>query len=114
MNAEQEKKEKTIAAQVMAMQRMTVAEAVLKFNPDLSAGDLEDPEALRSYAQSLEVMIKDSYGSDSHGGVPKSWYEEMDPGLLRDFMDDEQLATDMSVEGVEYTFGGTNYVFFPG
>jgi lysyl-tRNA synthetase class 2 len=44
-------------------ERMTVAEAVLKFNPDLSAGDLGDPEALRSYAQSLEVMIKDSYGA---------------------------------------------------
>jgi lysyl-tRNA synthetase class 2 len=43
--------------------RMTVAEAVLKFNPELSVTDLEDPEALRSHAQSLEVMIKDSYGA---------------------------------------------------
>lgn len=42
--------------------RMTVAESILQFNPELNADDLEDRDKLVSYAQSLKVDIKDSYG----------------------------------------------------
>lgn len=45
-----------------AFQRMTVAESILHFNPELSATDLTDRNKLVSYAESLKVHIKDSYG----------------------------------------------------
>jgi lysyl-tRNA synthetase class 2 len=43
-------------------QRMTVAESILHFNPDLSLADLTNREKLVAYAESLKVHIKDSYG----------------------------------------------------
>ena len=43
-------------------QRMTVAESILHFNSDLSLEDLQNREKLVSYAESLNVHIKDSYG----------------------------------------------------
>lgn len=43
-------------------QRMTVAESILHFNPQLSAADLQDRSALVAYAEGLKVMVKDSYG----------------------------------------------------
>ncbi len=42
--------------------RMTVAESILHFNPELSADDLQDRNKLATYAQGLKVHIKDSYG----------------------------------------------------
>ena len=42
--------------------RMTVAESILHFNPELSESDLSDRDALAAYAQTLKVHIKDSYG----------------------------------------------------
>jgi len=42
--------------------RMTVAESILHFNSDLSAADLEDRSKLVSYAESLKILVKDSYG----------------------------------------------------
>ncbi len=42
--------------------RMTVAESILHFNPELSAEDLQDRGKLVDYAQGLKVNIKDSYG----------------------------------------------------
>ena len=42
--------------------RMTVAESILHFNPELSADDLQDRNKLVTYAQGLKVHIKDSYG----------------------------------------------------
>lgn len=42
--------------------RMTVAESILHFNSELSAQDLHDRAKLTSYAESLKVLIKDSYG----------------------------------------------------
>lgn len=42
--------------------RMTVAESILHFNPELSVDDLQDREKLVNYADSLKVHIKDSYG----------------------------------------------------
>lgn len=42
--------------------RMTVAESILHFNPELSEADLSDRQKLVDYAQSLKVHIKDSYG----------------------------------------------------
>jgi len=43
-------------------QRMTVREAVLAFNPDLTADDVDDLTRARAYAAKLGVMIKPNYG----------------------------------------------------
>lgn len=43
-------------------QRMTVAESILHFNPQLNEADLQDRDKLVAYAQDLKVHIKDSYG----------------------------------------------------
>ncbi|RKZ34907.1 MAG: lysine--tRNA ligase, partial [Gammaproteobacteria bacterium] len=42
--------------------RMTVAEAVCHFNPEISAEALRDPAELRRIAQRLEILVRDSYG----------------------------------------------------
>jgi lysyl-tRNA synthetase class 2 len=42
--------------------RMTMKEAILHFNPGMSASDLDDLEALRHIADSLGVALRDSYG----------------------------------------------------
>lgn len=42
--------------------RMTVAESILHFNPELSADDLLDRNKLVAYAEQLKVPIKDNYG----------------------------------------------------
>ncbi len=42
--------------------RMTVAEAILKYNPQVSAADLEDIAALRRHAQALKLHVKESFG----------------------------------------------------
>ncbi len=42
--------------------RMTVADAILAYNPQISAADLEDLEALRRHANDLKILVKDSYG----------------------------------------------------
>lgn len=42
--------------------RITLKEAVLKFNPTLQAKDLETVEAARATAKKLEIPMQDSYG----------------------------------------------------
>ncbi len=42
--------------------RMSVAESILHFNPDLSEADLSNRDKLVEYAETLKVHIKDSYG----------------------------------------------------
>ena len=42
--------------------RMSVADSVLHFNPELSADDLNSRERLLAYAQKLKIHTKDSYG----------------------------------------------------
>jgi lysyl-tRNA synthetase class 2 len=42
--------------------RMTVRESILHFNPGLTPGDLDDPEAARRLAAGLGIVLKDSYG----------------------------------------------------
>ena len=42
--------------------RMTVRDSILTFNPDLSAGDIDDPEKVRAVAGKLGIPLKDSYG----------------------------------------------------
>jgi len=42
--------------------RMTVKDSILHFNPGLTAGQLDDLEAARKVAESLEITLKDSYG----------------------------------------------------
>lgn len=42
--------------------RMTVVESILQFNPDVSAGTLQDLDSARSLAESLSIPIKSSYG----------------------------------------------------
>ena len=42
--------------------RMTVAESILHFNPELTESDLQDRARLVEYAKKLKVLIKDSYG----------------------------------------------------
>ena len=44
-------------------QRMSVRDAVLAHNPDLSAGDLEDLDRLRGIASGLGVEVKQGYGT---------------------------------------------------
>jgi lysyl-tRNA synthetase class 2 len=43
--------------------RMTLREAVLHFNPDIRADDLESLDSLRAIAARLQLPIKESYGS---------------------------------------------------
>jgi len=60
--------------------------------------------------------VIDSHGTDAHGGPHESFYREALTewgASLRDFMDEEQYAHDLGVEGYEFTFGGTPYMFFP-
>ncbi len=42
--------------------RMTVKESILKFNPDIKEGELDDLEQARAIAERLEIPLKDSYG----------------------------------------------------
>jgi lysyl-tRNA synthetase class 2 len=42
--------------------RLTVREAVLRFNPDLTEADADDPERLRVYAAGLGIELKDTWG----------------------------------------------------
>ena len=42
--------------------RLTLKEAIVQFNPDIQAAQLEDPAQLRELAQRLQIPIKDSYG----------------------------------------------------
>ncbi len=42
--------------------RMSVKEAILHFNPDIQASQLEDLAAARALAEGLDIHIKDSYG----------------------------------------------------
>ncbi len=42
--------------------RLTLKEAILQFNPDIEAGQLEDLGQIRALAQRLEIPLKDSYG----------------------------------------------------
>jgi lysyl-tRNA synthetase class 2 len=43
-------------------QRMTVKGAILHFNPDITASELDDPEQARAIARRLEIPLKESYG----------------------------------------------------
>jgi lysyl-tRNA synthetase class 2 len=42
--------------------RMTVKEAILHFNPDVTEADLDDLQKARALAERLEIPLKDSYG----------------------------------------------------
>ena len=42
--------------------RMTVQEAILSYNPELSAGDLKDLDKLRNIAASMGVEVKETHG----------------------------------------------------
>ena len=42
--------------------KMSVADSILHFNPELTSGDLGNREKLVSYAEGLKLHIKDSYG----------------------------------------------------
>ncbi len=42
--------------------RMTLKEAILHFNPDISAADLESVDSLRAIAARLELPVKETYG----------------------------------------------------
>jgi lysyl-tRNA synthetase, class II len=43
--------------------RLSVKEAILHFNPDISAAELDDMAALRGHATRLGVPVKDNYGA---------------------------------------------------
>lgn len=43
-------------------QRMTVKESILKFNPDVNEGELEDVAAARAIAERLEIPLKENWG----------------------------------------------------
>ncbi len=42
--------------------RMTMKESILKFNPDLTAADLDTLEAARKTAAKLEISVQDAFG----------------------------------------------------
>jgi len=42
--------------------RMTVAESILHFNPDLAAADIESEQTARQVCERLAIPVKDSYG----------------------------------------------------
>ena len=42
--------------------RMTVKEAVIKYNPELADADLDDADLLRRYCEKLGIPLRDSYG----------------------------------------------------
>jgi lysyl-tRNA synthetase, class II len=42
--------------------RLTVREAILRFNPDLAADDVDDPERARALAVNLDVPLKPTWG----------------------------------------------------
>jgi lysyl-tRNA synthetase class 2 len=50
-------------------QRLTVKEAILKYNPDLNAAELEDEQKARAVAERLGIPLKDGYG------LGKVWIE---------------------------------------
>jgi lysyl-tRNA synthetase class 2 len=43
-------------------ERMTVKESILRFNPDLEAADLEDPDRARAVAERLGIPLKQGWG----------------------------------------------------
>lgn len=45
-----------------SFKRLTLKEAVLQFNPGLSAADLDSLESLRAFARGLGAEVKSSYG----------------------------------------------------
>ncbi|WP_043740330.1 lysine--tRNA ligase [Thioalkalivibrio nitratireducens] len=49
--------------------RMTVREAILAFNPDIPAGDLDDEDRMRMYCERLGIPLKPGYG------LGKLWIE---------------------------------------
>ncbi|MCG5516026.1 MULTISPECIES: lysine--tRNA ligase [unclassified Ectothiorhodospira] len=50
-------------------ERLTVKEAILKYNPDLNAAELEDEQKARAVAERLGIPLKDGYG------LGKVWIE---------------------------------------
>ncbi len=46
-----------------AFARLTLDEAVLRYNPDMRSADLQDRDALAARAEALDIQIKDSYGT---------------------------------------------------
>ncbi|MEM7360576.1 MAG: lysine--tRNA ligase [Pseudomonadota bacterium] len=42
--------------------RLTVAESILHYNPELTAADLMNREKLADYARNLKILVKDIYG----------------------------------------------------
>lgn len=67
-----------------------------------------------SEADAVYETVKDQWGTDAHGGPRQAFFQEMDEGELRDFMDDEAYARDLDIEGArEFSFGGSKYVFIP-
>jgi len=61
--------------------RMTVKEAVLKYNKELSADQLDDLDVLRKYAESLKIPLRDSYGV---GKLLIEIFEKTGEHLLKD------------------------------
>lgn len=89
-----------------------------------TAGDAESYEAWQDLVDEADGDLgeaayraaKESHGTDAHGGVNESFYREalIEWGAeLRDFMDVDQFAHDLTVEGDELDFGGQSYMFFP-
>ena len=62
-------------------QRLTVREAVLRFNPTITAAELDDPEAARRIARGLGVEVRPEYGL---GRVCLDIFEQTVESQLRD------------------------------
>ena len=61
--------------------RMTVKEAVLKYNKELSVEQLDDIDVLRKHAESLKISLRDSYGV---GKLLIEIFEKTGEHLLKD------------------------------
>jgi lysyl-tRNA synthetase class 2 len=66
--------------------RMTVRESILEFNPELAAGDIDDPDRAREVAGRLGIPLKDSYGL---GKVQVEIFEK----TVEDRLDDPTFIT---------------------
>jgi len=61
--------------------RISVRDSILHFNPELTPGDVDDPERARAVAANLKIPLKDSYGL---GKVQIEIFEKTVEGRLED------------------------------
>ncbi len=64
-----------------SFQRLTLKEAILKFNPDIKAPDLDSLESARKIAAALDIPVKENYGT---GKIQLEIFEKTVEDKLKD------------------------------